>query len=124
STISLSGNILPVFEQLGIFEDLKKDSFRHVSGEFYDTKLKELGSFKTKVHKKLTGYDYYILSRPKLYEILRRQVPAHKISMGKKVLRIKEESDKVTVNCSDNTTYYCSIVVGADGAYSAVRQSM
>ncbi|KAF9198676.1 hypothetical protein BGZ49_000423 [Haplosporangium sp. Z 27] len=64
------------------------------------------------------------MSRPRLYDILLRQVPAHKISMGKKVLRTKEEDNKATVYCSDNTMYNCNIVVGADGAYSAVRQNM
>ncbi|KAF8970257.1 hypothetical protein BGZ46_010540 [Entomortierella lignicola] len=44
--------------------------------------------------------------------------------MGKKVLRTKEENDKVIVYCSDNTAYECDILVGADGAYSPVRQSM
>ncbi|KAF9347664.1 hypothetical protein BGX26_000866, partial [Mortierella sp. AD094] len=62
--------------------------------------------------------------RPKLYDLLRRQIPAHKISMGKKVLRTKEYDNKVTVYCSDNTAYDCHILVGADGAYSAVRQNM
>ncbi|KAF8982511.1 hypothetical protein BGZ46_001123 [Entomortierella lignicola] len=70
------------------------------------------------------GYDCYILARPKLYDLIRCRVPAHKISMGKKVVRTKEENDKVTVYCSDDTTYECSILVGADGAYSTVRQSM
>ncbi|KAF9998603.1 hypothetical protein BGZ79_007721 [Entomortierella chlamydospora] len=44
--------------------------------------------------------------------------------MGKKVLRTKEHDNKVTVYCSDNTEYECHILVGADGAYSAVRQNM
>ncbi|KAF9400185.1 hypothetical protein BGX21_004830 [Mortierella sp. AD011] len=44
--------------------------------------------------------------------------------MGKKVLRTMEHDKKVTVYCSDNTIYKCSILVGADGAYSAVRQNI
>ncbi|KAF9381928.1 hypothetical protein BGX21_001971 [Mortierella sp. AD011] len=44
--------------------------------------------------------------------------------MGKKVLRTKEHDNKVTVYCSDNTEYECRILVGADGAYSSVRQNM
>ncbi|KAF9355349.1 hypothetical protein BGX26_006665 [Mortierella sp. AD094] len=71
-----------------------------------------------------TSYDQVILARPKLYDLLRRQVPAHKISMGKKVIRAEEHDSKVTVYCSDSTTYESSILVGADGAYSSVRQNM
>ncbi|KAF9995677.1 hypothetical protein BGZ80_007450, partial [Entomortierella chlamydospora] len=42
--------------------------------------------------------------------------------MEKKVLRTKEHDNKVTIY-SENTEYECHILVGADGAYSAVRQS-
>ncbi|KAF8982512.1 hypothetical protein BGZ46_001124 [Entomortierella lignicola] len=70
------------------------------------------------------GYDCLILARHKLHDLIRSRIPAQKISMGKKVLRIKEEEDKTSVYCSDNTAYECDILIGADGAYSAVRQSM
>ncbi|KAF9165380.1 hypothetical protein BGX20_000620 [Mortierella sp. AD010] len=124
SAISMSGNIFPVFEQLGIYEELKKVSLRHVELDFYDTKQNKLGVISTKTHEVSCGYDYLILSRPKLYDLIRRQIPDHKISMGKKVVRTKENDDKVTVYCSDDTVYEGSILVGADGAYSVVRQNM
>ncbi|KAG0015884.1 hypothetical protein BGZ80_009572 [Entomortierella chlamydospora] len=85
SAIALSGNILPAFEQLGIYEELRNASLPHISTDM---------------------------------------VPAHKISMGKKVLRTKENDNKVAVYCSDNTIYEYSVLVGADGVYSAVRQNM
>ncbi|KAF9355358.1 hypothetical protein BGX26_006674 [Mortierella sp. AD094] len=114
SAIALGGNILPVFEQLGMYEELKSISLPQVSVEFYDAKLNELGSVPSDFQKII------VLARPKLYDLLRRQVPVHKINMGKKVLRIKEHDNKVTVYCSDNTEGDCRILVGADGAYSAV----
>ncbi|KAF9200929.1 hypothetical protein BGZ49_008841 [Haplosporangium sp. Z 27] len=124
SSIGLTGNILPVFEQLGIFEDLKKVSYAQEGVEFYDMKGNKIGNITAHGHKKMCGYESYLLSRPKLYEVLRSRIPEHRISMGKKVLRITEEKDRVSVFCSDNTAYDCTILVGADGAYSAVRQSM
>lgn len=51
-------------------------------------------------------------------------MPAHKIHFGKRVLNITEEDDKVTVHTNDNGMHVGDIVVGADGAYSAVRQRM
>ncbi|KAF9198873.1 hypothetical protein BGZ49_000188 [Haplosporangium sp. Z 27] len=124
SAIALTGNVLPIFEQLGIFEDLKKVALPHIEMDFYDLKRKKTGNIHLKAHKKVCGYDFYVLSRSKLYDLIRGQVPKHRISMGKKVLNTKEENDKVTVFCSDDTTYECRIIVGADGAYSTVRQSM
>ncbi|KAF9403867.1 hypothetical protein BGX21_008433, partial [Mortierella sp. AD011] len=124
SAIALSGNVFPAMEQLGIYEELKSVSLPHYSIDFYDKRLNPLGSKYAKEHKIISGYDMLITARPKLYDILRRRVPAYKISMGKKVLRTSESDSRVTVYCSDNTIYECSILVGADGAYSAVRQSM
>ncbi|KAF9111264.1 hypothetical protein BGW39_004433, partial [Mortierella sp. 14UC] len=51
-------------------------------------------------------------------------VPAHKIQFGQRVLNITEENNKVFVHLSNNETHEGDIVVGADGAYSAVRQRM
>lgn len=53
-----------------------------------------------------------------------RQVPTEKISMRKKVVKIEEDDDRVTIHCADNTSYTGDILVGADGAYSTVRQSV
>ena len=71
-----------------------------------------------------TGYYNYVVSRPKLYEVLLKLVPAHKIQYGKRVLNIVEEDDKIVVHTSDNGVHEGDIVVGADGAYSAIRQRL
>ena len=70
------------------------------------------------------GYGQYIVARPKLHELFLKQVPAHKILFGKRVRKITETENKITVHTSDSDTYEGDIVVGADGAYSAIRQSM
>ncbi|KAG0021542.1 hypothetical protein BGZ80_002176 [Entomortierella chlamydospora] len=123
SAIAMMGPIIPAFEQLGIYEELKKVSLPLVSLDYYDTKLNSIGSTYSRNHKMACGYDQLILARPKLYNLLHQQVPAHKISMGKKVIRTRETSGRVIVCCSDDTEYNCSILVGADGTYSVVRQS-
>ena len=71
-----------------------------------------------------TGYGNYIIARPAFYDIMLRQVPANKVHFGHRVLNISEEDGKVTVHLSNNQTYEGDIIVGADGAYSAVRQRM
>lgn len=70
------------------------------------------------------GYGQYIVTRPKLHELFLKQIPPHKIHFGKRVQTISEDKDSVTVHTTDNNKYEGDIVVGADGAYSAVRQSM
>ncbi|KAF9355355.1 hypothetical protein BGX26_006671 [Mortierella sp. AD094] len=124
SAIALSANILPVFEQLGIYEELKSVSLPHASVDMFDTSLNDLGSIDGRYHRMVTGYEQPILARPKLYDLLLRKVSTYNISRGKKVLQTKEHDNRVTVYCSDGTEYECSILVGADGAHSAVRQSI
>ncbi|KAI8345671.1 hypothetical protein B0O80DRAFT_504137 [Mortierella sp. GBAus27b] len=73
------------------------------------------------------GYQTIIFSRPKLYELMLSRVPPHKISHGKKVIRTQDDTSldgRVTIHCADGTSYTGDILVGADGAYSFVRQDL
>ncbi|KAF9429068.1 hypothetical protein BGZ76_001867, partial [Entomortierella beljakovae] len=63
-------------------------------------------------------------TRPQFYEVLRKRVPAEKISFKKKIVKTEDKDGKVTIYCSDETFYTGDILIGADGAYSGVRQSM
>ena len=71
-----------------------------------------------------TGYPQYIIARPGLYDLLLRQIPAHKILLKKRILTISEDDDRVTIYAYDNTAYQGDLLVGADGAYSVVRQKL
>lgn len=59
-----------------------------------------------------------------MVNILLRLVPANKISYSKKVLQVRHEDEHVIIKCSDNSQYQSDILVGADGAYSSVRQNL
>jgi 2-polyprenyl-6-methoxyphenol hydroxylase-like FAD-dependent oxidoreductase len=58
------------------------------------------------------------------YDIILKLVPAHKIHFGKRVLSVTEKDDKVTVHLSTGESHEGDIVVGADGAYSAIRERL
>ncbi|KAF9346248.1 hypothetical protein BGX26_002259 [Mortierella sp. AD094] len=124
SAMALEGNIFPALEQLGIYEELQQVAKTYVSVDFYNAELKKLGCVNIKENRIASGYHNLIFSRPKFYEILLRRVPAHKITFRKKVLRTEESDGKVTIHCSDSTSYTGDILVGADGTYSGVRQNM
>ncbi|KAF9374045.1 hypothetical protein CPC16_001521, partial [Podila verticillata] len=72
----------------------------------------------------LTGGQEFIVARPDLYDLLLRQIPKENIYMGKKVLSMIQSENGALIRCSDGTTYEGDILVGADGAYSAVRQQL
>lgn len=71
-----------------------------------------------------TGANEYLVARPELYNILLRQIPKEKIQMSKKVLSFMQNEDGVMIRCADNQTHHGDILVGADGAHSAVRQHL
>ncbi|KAF9897557.1 hypothetical protein BX616_005360, partial [Lobosporangium transversale] len=130
ATMTLSSPILPVFEQLGLLDEIIKFSYPCPQIDIYDADLSSLGSYKFHAMERLTGYPIRLFARPRLHELLLRQIPPHKISLGKKVLKIdyaameKDKDSSAIIHCSDNTSYQWDMVVGADGAYSGVRQSM
>jgi 2-polyprenyl-6-methoxyphenol hydroxylase-like FAD-dependent oxidoreductase len=59
-----------------------------------------------------------------LHEFLRSKISPERLTTGKRVIDITETQSEVTVTCMDETTYVGHLVIGADGAYSAVRQIM
>ncbi|KAF9981361.1 hypothetical protein BGZ65_004038, partial [Modicella reniformis] len=70
------------------------------------------------------GYEYLLFARPDLHQILLSRVPPERIHLGKKVMSIAQGKEGVMIRCSDGTTYHGDILVGADGAYSGVRQGL
>ncbi|KAI1288988.1 hypothetical protein EDD11_009478, partial [Mortierella claussenii] len=123
SAMALSANILPVFEQLGLLEDVKQISHPCYALNIYGADNNLLGAGKM-IGREGTGYDDLVFERPRFHELLFKQIPSSKVSLGKKVLRTEEKEGRVFIHCSDNTTYEGDILVGADGAYSGIRQSM
>jgi 2-polyprenyl-6-methoxyphenol hydroxylase-like FAD-dependent oxidoreductase len=71
-----------------------------------------------------TGYDSLIMSRFDLHAILLSRVPKERILMNHKIESILQDKHKVTIRCTNNTFHQADVLVGADGAYSAVRQSL
>lgn len=80
----------------------------------------------SRLHKSVIrfGASGYIVTRPQLYNLLLRQIPRGRIYFGKKVLSMENGGNGVLIRCSDGYEADGDILVGADGAYSAVRQSL
>ncbi|KAK3817308.1 MAG: hypothetical protein J3Q66DRAFT_387928 [Benniella sp.] len=123
ATLSISSHILPVFEQLELLEDLKAISFPYKRIEIYHEDLRPMGGINVSSLAR-SGYDPHMLHRPDLYNVLLSRVPAEKISLNKKVVDIEQNEQGVTIHTSDGGAYHGDILVGADGAYSAVRDKL
>ncbi|KAF9213490.1 hypothetical protein BGZ59_005277 [Podila verticillata] len=124
SAILLGAGVGPLFQQMGIYEEFKKIGKYTTELQMFNENLKPEFTIEGAWLADLTTYKDYVVSRPDLYDLLWRHVPRENIRLGKRVLSYVEEETSITVNCSDNSVFCGDILVGADGAYSAVRQHL
>ncbi|KAF9924891.1 hypothetical protein FBU30_005234 [Linnemannia zychae] len=124
SIICLSPNILPAFEQLGLYDELMSFSKISLKNTFFTGDLKVIAKNEKNFTTETVGYDRILHARPELYDLLYKQIPPHKIHLAKKVLSFQQNHEGVMVRFSDNTSVHGDILVGADGAHSAVRQHL
>ncbi|KAF9160602.1 hypothetical protein DFQ26_005365 [Actinomortierella ambigua] len=124
SAISLSAAVQPLLEQLGLLDEINEASKPEQAAYFYDESLTRIGAVDAVFSKERYGYYVRMLSRPTLYNILLRRIPKEKILLGKRVIGVEQTETRAMVRCADQSVHEADVVVGADGAYSAVRQNM
>ncbi|KAF8940802.1 hypothetical protein EDD21DRAFT_402051 [Dissophora ornata] len=124
SALSLGANVFYSFKQLGLLDELLARSKPFGQTRAYGENRSTIRVRDYSAANELAGYLPHIVARPELYDILQKALPAHKIHFQKRVLSLKQKEDEVSVRCSDNTIYDGSIIVGADGAYSGIRQGL
>lgn len=71
-----------------------------------------------------SGYLSLIMSRRDLHAFLLSEVPKEKMTLGTKVLSIQQNQHGVMIRTNDGKHHHADILIGSDGAYSAVRQSL
>ncbi|KAF8982739.1 hypothetical protein BGZ46_000720, partial [Entomortierella lignicola] len=126
---SLSTNVLQAMEQLGLIEDLIKIS-KPTHGyslfkEMSDGRLEPIGEIDISTQKATTGYPTIIMRGSDLHALLLSRVPRNRIELGKRVLSMSQEPNNgVLIRTSDGAIHQGDILVGCDGTYSAVRQSL
>ncbi|KAF8943905.1 hypothetical protein BGZ47_004900 [Haplosporangium gracile] len=133
SALYFNATTARIFKQVGIYEELyalgKNTTCIQIASE---QSIEYKMDFKDQ--QELFGSTGYIISRPMLYDVLRRQVPRERFHMGRKVISISQSDDVdkdsnpgkggVTIEFQDRSTVRGGILVGADGAYSVVRQNL
>ncbi|KAF9378550.1 hypothetical protein CPB97_009505 [Podila verticillata] len=119
SAISLHASVVPLLKQLGLWAEVERISKPMSQFTIKREDGSDLGSVDF-------AYSYYgiVMSRPDLHRIFLDHVPAEKILTGKRILSTSQDDLGVSCHCSDASIYHGDILVGADGAYSSVRQSL
>ncbi|KAF9410339.1 hypothetical protein BGZ94_001677 [Podila epigama] len=124
SAISLGAGILPLFEQVGLLDEFLSHSKPTFAGSMYNEKRELEQTIDLSFLGEVGGHHNQIIPRPVLYDILLRQIPEHKIHMSTKITSVDQTASGVTIVCANGKTATGDILVGADGAYSGVRQSL
>ncbi|KAG0349964.1 hypothetical protein BG005_010504 [Podila minutissima] len=124
SSLGLDASTLPVCAQLGLLDDFNKASKPVRQFNFYNDAMESTGMVDFSCMTEIGGYPAMILDRPAFYDVLLKKLPKHKLLYSKRVLSIEQYTTGATVKCADGSIYTSSIVIGADGAHSIVRESM
>ncbi|KAG0280766.1 hypothetical protein BGZ95_008792 [Linnemannia exigua] len=124
AVMALNAGALAALEQLGLYEPLKEVSLP-ASGKFkiYKGDMTLIAGIEG-LPEEILGYKHVVFARPGLYDLLLSRIPQDKIHFNKKVIAVEQNENEAKITCSDGTSYSGDVLVGADGAYSAVRQGL
>ncbi|KAF9931286.1 hypothetical protein FBU30_010515 [Linnemannia zychae] len=126
SAIVLTSQTAPIIRQLGLEKEFQSLS-KVVSAIQVGKENRQIDfniSLGGKDAFERYGGETRLLPRPVLYDLFLRQIPKEKIHLSKKILTTMQGGNGVLIRCSDGTEYEGDILVGADGAHSAVRQNL
>ncbi|KAF9144373.1 hypothetical protein BG015_000134 [Linnemannia schmuckeri] len=124
AAISVGCGLVPAFQQLSIFDRLESLANRSLHSLILREPKELLLTLDYTAIEGFGGHQPFILSRHLLYDLLLNLIPSQKIHFNKRVQTISEKNNRVFVNSTDESVYEGDILVGADGAYSTVRQQL
>ncbi|KAF9434221.1 hypothetical protein BGZ76_008374 [Entomortierella beljakovae] len=122
--MTLNVNILPVFEQLNLLDELYKISLPIQYVDIYYGDMSKIARLESVGLKERIGYDFVVFARAELYDLLLSKIPRDKIHFGKRFQSCEQTDEGVKIHFEDNSVYEGDILVGADGCDSTVRQQL
>ncbi|KAF9906371.1 hypothetical protein EC991_000701 [Linnemannia zychae] len=126
TALSIGPSVMPMIEQLGLLEQFKALAKENDVVSNFNEDMQLTSTVVYTEFPERTGYPNYCVARPRLYDLLYSQIPPEKVHMGKRFESFHQDEDTngVHITFTDKTTIHGSILVGADGAYSAVRKNL
>ncbi|KAF8948311.1 hypothetical protein BGZ47_005613 [Haplosporangium gracile] len=123
SATVLGPPVLRLIEQIGLLPQVEAAS-KALSGlTIVDGECRKIGRLEG-VDQDRYGYPLRLTARQDLHRILLDHVPKEHIQHGKLVVETLQNPNGASCKCSDGSTYYGDIIVGADGRHSLTRDRM
>ncbi|KAF9333321.1 hypothetical protein BG006_003770 [Podila minutissima] len=122
--IALGCNVCPIFKQIGIWDEFLENSKPVLDMNISNSQRETILKHDFRSQDEVGGSLVYATAWPILYDMLLRRIPAARLHFGKRVVSIVQGENGVIVRTADGKSYEGDILVGADGCYSAVRQSI
>ncbi|KAF9151379.1 hypothetical protein BGX20_005427 [Mortierella sp. AD010] len=123
SAIPLGPPVLRLFEQMDLLPQIERASKVVTGINIMDDESRRLGRVEG-VKEDRYGYPMRVMMREALHTILMEKIPPANLHRGKVVVKTLQNANGASCKCSDGSTYYGDIIIGADGAQSLTREKM
>ncbi|KAG0019881.1 hypothetical protein BGZ81_009546 [Podila clonocystis] len=124
SAIQLTANTLLAIEQMGLLPEVMRIAKPVSCVTLRKHNMTVVGKLDTLYCKERYGYHSLVVKRTEFCEILIKRMGSHRIQWNRKVLEVVNGNAGVQCRCANNHVEQGDIIVGADGAHSAVRQNL
>ncbi|MCT4582913.1 MAG: FAD-dependent monooxygenase [Flavobacteriales bacterium] len=121
--IMLANNAMQVYQKLGLTSEIAAKGREYHALNIVDGKMNILSSMGANTYSE-HKIESYAIHRSTLQQVLLKQVPTEKLHLGKKVAAIEKQAAFTIVKFHDGTQIKASVLIGADGIHSEVRQSI
>lgn len=122
--IWMASNAMQIFGWLGIAEEVQKNGMCLDHVEVADQKFKTISSTDQQLLVDVLGYSVVSIHRARLQKILFDGIPTNKICLGRSVVSIEQNDEKVTASFQDGTAVTSDALIAADGIHSVVRNQL
>ncbi|KAK5062864.1 hypothetical protein LTR84_004939 [Exophiala bonariae] len=126
ASIAINANGFRILDQLGCYDLIESQTapFDYLCTYLPDGTKQRSNNGPLLIHKRL-GYPFTMMERRFLLQTMYEYIQdKSKILLNKRVSRVDQAHDGVTVHCTDGTSYSGDVVVAADGIRSTVREEM
>lgn len=124
SGINLAMNAMQVFDRLGVYNDIVEAAYHTTKMNARTKDLDVLIQADFSKYENEFKVKQVAIDRTSLHNVLLKHADGLQIHLGKKIKNITESTDGIHLSFEDGTETNASVVIGADGIHSKVREAI